>query len=85
VRTDSDMRLNAYLLASRSRLALSHDRLPVESTWGASAAPRVKILVRGVIDAVATNMMIAEPTREMRLPIGGIAHAGIQMFPDDRR
>ncbi len=31
-----------------------------------------------VIDAVATNMMIAEPTREMRVPIGGIAHAGIR-------
>ena len=31
-----------------------------------------------VIDAVATNMIIAEPTREMRVPIGGIAHAGIR-------
>ena len=31
-----------------------------------------------VIDAVATNMMIAEPTREMRVPIGGTAHAGIR-------
>ncbi len=31
-----------------------------------------------VIDAIATNMMIAQPTREMRVPIGGIAHAGVR-------
>ncbi|HKE25021.1 MAG TPA: molybdopterin-dependent oxidoreductase [Bryobacteraceae bacterium] len=31
-----------------------------------------------VIDTIATNMMIAQPTREMRVPIGGIAHAGIR-------
>jgi DMSO/TMAO reductase YedYZ molybdopterin-dependent catalytic subunit len=31
-----------------------------------------------VIDSIATNMMIAQPTREMRVPIGGIAHAGIR-------
>jgi DMSO/TMAO reductase YedYZ molybdopterin-dependent catalytic subunit len=31
-----------------------------------------------VIDAIATNMMIAQPTPEMRVPIGGIAHAGVR-------
>jgi DMSO/TMAO reductase YedYZ molybdopterin-dependent catalytic subunit len=31
-----------------------------------------------IIDTIATNMMIAQPTREMRVPIGGIAHAGIR-------
>jgi sulfite oxidase len=31
-----------------------------------------------VIDTIATNMMMAQPTREMRVPIGGIAHAGIR-------
>lgn len=31
-----------------------------------------------VIDAIATNMMIAQPAREMRVPIGGIAHAGVR-------
>jgi DMSO/TMAO reductase YedYZ molybdopterin-dependent catalytic subunit len=31
-----------------------------------------------VIDTIATNMMIGQPTREMRVPIGGIAHAGIR-------
>ena len=31
-----------------------------------------------VIDTIATNMMIAQPTREMRVPIGGIAHAGVR-------
>jgi hypothetical protein len=31
-----------------------------------------------VIDTIATNMMIAQPSQEMRLPIGGIAHAGVR-------
>jgi DMSO/TMAO reductase YedYZ molybdopterin-dependent catalytic subunit len=31
-----------------------------------------------VIDTIATNMMIAQPAREMRVPIGGIAHAGVR-------
>jgi DMSO/TMAO reductase YedYZ molybdopterin-dependent catalytic subunit len=31
-----------------------------------------------VIDTIATNMMIAQPTQEMRVPIGGIAHAGVR-------
>jgi DMSO/TMAO reductase YedYZ molybdopterin-dependent catalytic subunit len=31
-----------------------------------------------VIDTVATNMMIAQPAQEMRVPIGGIAHAGVR-------
>ena len=31
-----------------------------------------------VIDTIATNMMIAKPAREMRVPIGGIAHAGVR-------
>lgn len=31
-----------------------------------------------VIDTIATNMMITEPTREIRVPIGGIAHAGVR-------
>ena len=31
-----------------------------------------------VIDTIATNMMIAQPTQEIRVPIGGIAHAGIR-------
>jgi DMSO/TMAO reductase YedYZ molybdopterin-dependent catalytic subunit len=30
------------------------------------------------IDTIATNMMIAQPTREMRVPIGGIAQAGVR-------
>lgn len=30
------------------------------------------------IDTIAMNMMIAQPTREMRVPIGGIAHAGVR-------
>jgi hypothetical protein len=29
-----------------------------------------------VIDTVASNMMIAQPSREMRIPVGGIAYAG---------
>ena len=31
-----------------------------------------------VIDTIATNMMIAKPAQEMRVPIGGIAHAGVR-------
>jgi DMSO/TMAO reductase YedYZ molybdopterin-dependent catalytic subunit len=31
-----------------------------------------------VIDTIATNMMIAQPAQEMRVPIGGIAHAGVR-------
>jgi DMSO/TMAO reductase YedYZ molybdopterin-dependent catalytic subunit len=31
-----------------------------------------------VIDTIATNMMIARPPQEMRVPIGGIAHAGVR-------
>lgn len=31
-----------------------------------------------VIDTIAMNMMIAKPAQEMRLPIGGIAHAGVR-------
>jgi DMSO/TMAO reductase YedYZ molybdopterin-dependent catalytic subunit len=31
-----------------------------------------------VIDTIATNMMIAKPAEGMRVPIGGIAHAGVR-------
>jgi DMSO/TMAO reductase YedYZ molybdopterin-dependent catalytic subunit len=31
-----------------------------------------------VIDTIAMNMMIAKPAQEMRVPIGGIAHAGVR-------
>jgi hypothetical protein len=31
-----------------------------------------------VIDTIATNMMIAKPAQGMRVPIGGIAHAGVR-------
>jgi DMSO/TMAO reductase YedYZ molybdopterin-dependent catalytic subunit len=31
-----------------------------------------------VIDTIATNMMIAQPAQEIRVPIGGIAHAGVR-------
>ena len=31
-----------------------------------------------VIDTIATNMMMAKPAQEMRVPIGGIAHAGVR-------
>ncbi len=31
-----------------------------------------------VIDAVATNMMLIEPERELRIPVGGISHAGVR-------
>jgi DMSO/TMAO reductase YedYZ molybdopterin-dependent catalytic subunit len=31
-----------------------------------------------VIDTIETNMMIAQPVQEMRVPIGGIAHAGVR-------
>jgi DMSO/TMAO reductase YedYZ molybdopterin-dependent catalytic subunit len=31
-----------------------------------------------VIDSIATNMMITQSTQEMRVPIGGIAHAGVR-------
>jgi DMSO/TMAO reductase YedYZ molybdopterin-dependent catalytic subunit len=31
-----------------------------------------------VIDTIATNMMIAQPAQDMRVPIGGIAHAGVR-------
>jgi DMSO/TMAO reductase YedYZ molybdopterin-dependent catalytic subunit len=31
-----------------------------------------------VIDTIATNMMIAQPAQQMRLAIGGIAHAGVR-------
>ena len=44
----------------------------VARSWDREA----RMKATSVIDAVATNMMIAEPTREMRVPIGGIAHAG---------
>ena len=30
------------------------------------------------IDAIATNMMIGQPSAEMRVPIGGFAHAGVR-------
>jgi len=30
------------------------------------------------IDTIATNMMNAQPTPHMRVPIGGIAHAGVR-------
>jgi DMSO/TMAO reductase YedYZ molybdopterin-dependent catalytic subunit len=30
------------------------------------------------IDTIATNMMIAQPKPDMRVPIGGIAHAGVR-------
>jgi len=46
----------------------------VARSWDREA----RLKATSVIDAVATNMMIAEPTREMRVPIGGIAHAGIR-------
>ncbi len=29
-----------------------------------------------VIDTVAVNVMISQPTADMRIPVGGIAHAG---------
>jgi DMSO/TMAO reductase YedYZ molybdopterin-dependent catalytic subunit len=31
-----------------------------------------------VIDTIATNMMITQPAQELRVPIGGIAHAGVR-------
>lgn len=31
-----------------------------------------------VIDTVASNMMVGEPNPQMRVPIGGIAHAGVR-------
>jgi hypothetical protein len=31
-----------------------------------------------VIDTIAVNMMIARPGEAMRVPIGGIAHAGVR-------
>jgi hypothetical protein len=31
-----------------------------------------------VVDAVATNMMIASNNAELRVPVGGIAHAGVR-------
>jgi hypothetical protein len=31
-----------------------------------------------VIDTMETNMMIGQPGQEMRVPIGGIAHAGVR-------
>jgi hypothetical protein len=30
------------------------------------------------IDTIATNMMIGEANHEMRVPIGGMAHAGVR-------
>ncbi|HUB33835.1 MAG TPA: molybdopterin-dependent oxidoreductase [Bryobacteraceae bacterium] len=35
-----------------------------------------RVKATSVIDAVASNMMIAQPSREMRIPVGGIAYAG---------
>lgn len=31
-----------------------------------------------VIDTVATSMMLAQPAQDMRVPVGGIAHAGVR-------
>jgi DMSO/TMAO reductase YedYZ molybdopterin-dependent catalytic subunit len=44
----------------------------VERGWDREA--RVK--ATSVIDTIASNMMIAQPSREMRIPVGGIAYAG---------
>ena len=54
------------------------ERVSGDLLGGAQLGPRSAHESDFVIDAVATNMMIAEPTREMRVPIGGIAHAGIR-------
>jgi len=35
-----------------------------------------RVKATSVIDTVASNMMIAQPPREMRIPVGGIAYAG---------
>jgi DMSO/TMAO reductase YedYZ molybdopterin-dependent catalytic subunit len=54
--------------------ALDH---PEDGYWVTRGWDReARMKATSVIDTVAVNMMISQPTADMRIPVGGMAHAG---------